>query len=177
MSIIFDPRKMLKQIAPEAKIRKMVSSRMGLKRTALAFVDRAADKDVGVLDKKAVAEVARKTVQGYQERIAKAVVAAGFEKSAGTEVKEEILDDPKQLIQRVQNEVVFQVHDKIKTQYRGERARWLPSDADEPRPEHQANYGKEYIIGEGIDGVEPGDEYGCKCGVEILVNETQLELE
>lgn len=177
MSIFFDPKDMLKKIAPAAKVKNMVSSRMGLKRSALAFVDRAADKDVGVLDKKAVADVARRTVRGYQERIAKAVVQADFDRKAGKEVKEEILDDPKQLIQRVQNEIVFQVHDKIKTQYRGQRARWLPSDAEEPRPEHQANYGKEYIIGEGINGVEPGDEFGCRCGVEILVNETSLELE
>lgn len=177
MSIVFDPKDMLKKIAPEAKIKNMVSSSMSLKRTALTFVDRAADTDVGVLDKSAVADVARKTVRGYQERIARAVVAADYERAAGTEEKNAILDDPKQLIQRVQNEVVFQVHEKIKTQYGGQRARWLPSDAEEPRPEHQANYGKEYIIGEGINGIEPGDEYGCRCGVEILVNETQLELE
>lgn len=177
MSIVFDPKTMLKKIASPAKIKRMVSSRMGLKRTALTFVDRAADSDIGVLDKKAVADVARKTMRGYQERIAKAQVDAGFEKSAGKAVAEEILDDPKQLIQRVQNEIVFQVYDKIKTQYKGQRARWLPSDAEEPRPEHQKNYGKVYIIGEGIDGVEPGDEYGCKCGVEILTNETSLELE
>lgn len=176
MSIVFDPKTMLKKIAPPSKIKRMVSSRMGLKRTALSFVDRAADSDVGVLDKKAVAEVARKTVRGYQERIAKATVDADFEKSAGAEVATEILDDPKQLIQRVQNEFVFQAQKKIQAQYKGQRARWLPSSADEPDPEHQANYGKEYIIGEGIDGEEPGDRFGCKCGVEIL-NETSLELE
>lgn len=177
MSIVFDPKTMLKKIAPPAKIKRMVSSRMGLKRTALTFVDRAADSDVGVLDKKAVAEVARKTVRGYQERIAKAQVDAGFEKAAGKAVADEILDDPKQLIQRVQNALVWQVQKKIQATYKGQRARWLPSDAEEPDPEHQRNYGKEYIIGEGINGEEPGNREGCKCGVEILTNETQLELE
>lgn len=177
MSIVFDPKSMLKKIASPSKIKRMVSSRMSLKRTALTFVDRASDSDVGVLNKKAVAEVARKTMRGYQERIAKAQVDAGFEKAAGKVVAEEILDDPKQLIQRVQNELVFQVQTKIQKQYKGERGRWLPSSAEEPDPEHQKNYGKEYIIGEGIDGEEPGDRFGCQCGVEILVNETSLELE
>lgn len=177
MSIKFLPEEMVKKIASPAKIKRMVSSKMSLKRTALSFVDRAADSDVGVLDKKAVASVVRKTISGYQERVAKATVDAGFEKEAGAEVQAAILSDPKQLIQRVQNEIVFQVHEKIKTQYAGQRARWLPSDAEEPRPEHQKNYGKEYVIGEGVDGVEPGDEWGCKCGVEILTNETQLSLE
>ncbi len=168
MSIVFDPKTMLKKIAPAAKIKRMINSRMGVKRTALSMVDAAAETEVGVLDKKAVAEVALKTVRGYQQRVEAAKTA---------ELVGQLLDDPKQLIQRVQNENVFQVYEKIKTQYKGERARWLPSDSEEPRPEHQKNYGKVYVIGEGIDGVEPGDEFGCKCGVEILTKETQLELE
>jgi len=163
---------MLKKIAPKAKIKRMVSSKLGLKRTILANIG----TDEIPIKNGTLAKIARKTLLGYKERIAQAVVDAGFEKSAGTEEKEAILDDPKQLIQRVQNEVVYQVHQGIKDKYRGQRARWLPSDADEPRPEHQKNYGKVYIIGEGIDGVEPGDEWGCKCGVEILTDETQLDL-
>lgn len=177
MSIFFDPSKMLKKIAPPNKIKKLIGPRLSVKRTALKFVDRASDLDVGVLDKSAVIDTALKVTRAYQERVAKAIVDADYDRSAGTELKAELLDDPKQLIQRVENELVFQVHEKIKEQYGGERARWLPSDSEEPRPEHQLNYGKEYIIGEGIDGVEPGDEYGCKCGVEILVNETQLALD
>jgi len=172
VSIVFDPRNMLKKVAPVAKIKRMVSSRLSVKRTILAHIG----SDEFPIDERSLAKVARNTLLGYKERIAKAVVDAGFQRSAGTEEKQAILDDPKQLIQRVQNEVVYQVHQGIKEKYSGQKARWLPSDADEPRPEHQANYGKVYIIGEGIDGVEPGDEYGCKCGVEILTDETQLDL-
>ena len=72
---------------------------------------------------------------------------------------------------------MLQVHQGIKDKYAGELARWLPSDAEEPRPEHQLNYGKTYVIGEGIGGVEPGDEYGCRCGVEILTKDAQLKLD
>lgn len=172
MSIVFDPTKMLKKVAPAAKIRRMVSARFSVKRTILAHLG----TDEIPIDKRSVGKVARNTLKGYQKRVAKAVVDAGYEKSAGSEIKAAILDDPKQLIQRVQNEIIFQVHEGIKEKYSGQKARWLPSDADEPRPEHQANYGKTYVIGEGIDGVEPGDEIGCKCGVEILTDETKLDL-
>lgn len=164
MSIIFDPRNMLKKIAPIRKVEKILSGRVTVKRTALSFLD-----DVEGIDKKQVLDVALKTVKSYKARIKAAEDAAG-------EIKAEIVDDPKLLINRVQNEIVFQMHEGIRRNYRGQRARWLPSDADEPRPEHQLNYGKEYIIGEGINGIEPGDEYGCKCGVEILDETGQLDL-
>lgn len=172
MSIIFDPKAMLRRIAPKAKIKRMVNSKMGLKRTILANIG----TDQIPIDNGSMAKVARATLEGYKERVAKATVDAGFEKEAGDQLQKEIIADPRQLIQRVQNEVVYQVHQGIKEKYGGKLARWLPSDAEEPRPEHQKNYGKTYVIGEGIDGVEPGDEYGCKCGVEILTDETTLDL-
>jgi hypothetical protein len=170
VSIVFDPAKLLKKIAPEKKVKRLLKGNLSLKKTALSFVD-----DMDFLNRKRVTDVALKTVRAYQERRAKAAADAGT-KAAGKELQAEILDDPKLLIQRVQNEVVFQVHQGIKEKYAGRRARWLPSSANEPRPEHQLNYGKEYEIGEGIDGVEPGDEYGCQCGVEILGSETKLDL-
>lgn len=172
MSIIFDPTKMLKKVAPHAKLKRMVNGRFSVKRTILSTIG---SKEFPV-DKASIGKVARKTLLGYKQRVSKAVAVDHTAKGLGDELKGQLLDDPKQLIQRVQNEVVFQVHELIRDKYGGRRARWLPSDADEPRPEHQANYGKEYIIGEGIDGVEPGDEPGCKCGVEILTDETQLDL-
>ncbi len=172
MSIIFDPKAMLKRVAPKAKIKRMVSSRMTLKRTILANIG----TDEIPIDNGSLAKVARDTLTGYQQRVAKETVENNFEKAAGNELEKKLIADPKQLIQRVQNEVVYQVHQGIQKKYGGKQARWLPSDAEEPRPEHQKNYGKIYIIGEGIDGVEPGDEPGCKCGIEILVDETQLDL-
>lgn len=172
MAIIFDPASMLRKIAPKAKIKRMVNSRMGLKRTILSNIG----TDEIPIDNGSLAKVARKTLQGYKERVAKEIAENDQEQAVGAELQAAIVSDPKQLIQRIQNEVVFQVHQGIQEKYRGQRARWLPSDADEPRPEHQLNYGKEYIIGEGIDGVEPGDEFGCRCGVEILTDDKQLDL-
>lgn len=172
MSIIFDPTKMLRRIAPVAKIKRMVSGKLSLKRTILASIG---TEEIPI-DNGSLASVARKTLSGYQERVAKEIAENDFEKAAGTALQKQIVADPKQLIQRVQNEVIFQIHNGIKEKYGGQRARWLPSSAEEPRPEHQKNYGKVYVIGEGIDGVEPGDEYGCQCGVEIITDETTLDL-
>lgn len=178
MSIIFDPKSWVKKIAPESKIKRLVKSNLTLKKAALSFASGISEADdISIkLNKKKISEVALKTVDEYQKREAKATAENDFDPQAGKELAAEIVKDPKQLIQRVQNQVVFQVHSAIKSQYAGKRARWLPSSAEEPRPEHQKNYGKYYIIGEGIDGVEPGDEWGCQCGMEIETDENQLEL-
>jgi hypothetical protein len=172
MAIVYDPKDMLKKIAPESKIKKLVSGRLTLKKAALNFVDA-----VDFIDKKAVSKIALKTIDSYQKRIANEQVEAGLEKSAGVSLEKEILANPKQLIQRVQNEVVWQIANGIKEQYGDEDAEWLPSDAEEPDPEHQLNYGKIFRISEGINGEIPGERIGCRCGMRILVKQTKLNLE
>jgi hypothetical protein len=154
--IKYEPSKLIKKIAPEKKIKKLVSSRATLKKTALSFVD-----DIDFLDKKAITKVALKTLKAYKARF----------KDDPSE-KSEVLANPLQLIQRVQNEIVLQIGDEIKTKYSGEFYIWLPSDADEPDPEHQLNYGKKFQVGE---GEQPGDRYGCRCGMQILTDDEQLE--
>lgn len=167
--ITYDPKAMLKKIAPDKKIKRMLTGNVGLKKAALSFVD-----DIEFLDKKSVSKVALKTVRSYQERIAKAQVDGGMEASAGDAVEASIVKDPKLLIARVQNEVVLQISNSIRENYEGEQYEWLPSDAEEPDPEHQLNYGKIFTVGV---GEMPGERYGCRCGMNILVKQTQLELE
>lgn len=157
MSIKYLPDKLLKKIAPVRKVENLISSRASLKKTALSFVN-----DIDFLDKKAISKVALDTIKGYKKRI-----------KEDPTIKSDLVDDPKQLIQRVQNEVVFQVQERIADEYDGEFYIWLPSDADEPDPEHQLNYGKKFQIGV---GEMPGERYGCRCGMEILVKETKLKL-
>lgn len=156
--IKYQPDKLLAKIAPETKIKKLLSSSISLKKTALSFID-----DIDFLTKKGVMSTALKVIKGYRSRI-----------KDDPEIEADILKDPKQLIQRVQNEVVFQIKESIKENYSGSRYTWLPSDADEPRPEHQLNYGMEFTIGE---GEMPGDEYGCRCGMEIITEDSSLNLE
>ncbi len=155
--IKYEPDKLLAKIAPKTKIKKLLKKNLSLKKTALRFVD-----SVDFIDKKNVADTALKVISGYKKRI-----------KDDPDVEKEILANPKQLIQRVQNEVILQISDLIKKNYGGERYIWLPSDAEEPRPEHQLNYGQEFEIG---DGEMPGDEWGCRCGMQILVADDQLEL-
>lgn len=158
MSIFYDPKELLNKIAPQKKIKKLLKSNVSLKKTALAFVD-----SFSFIDKKAVSRVALKTIKSYEDRLAADDVA-----------KSEILKDPKLLIQRVQNELVFQISNEIKTKYNGEFYEWLPSDAGEADPEHQLNYGKVFQIG---DGEMPGDRIGCRCGMNILTDQTELKLD
>jgi hypothetical protein len=162
VSIKFYPSKFIAKVAPAKKIEKVVRANLTMKQTAFKFLEAFDD----ILDVQAVTRVALKTLKGYRAR-----VKADPELEAG-----DLVDDPAQLVQRVQNEITFQIHDEIKDRYAGEFGVWLPSSAEEPRPEHQLNYGKTYQIGVGIDGVEPGDEYGCQCGVEILVDGSSLDL-
>lgn len=166
MSIVYDPKQMLKKIAPDEKIKRMVSRRLDLKRAALTFID-----SVPFIDKKAVASVTLKTLKSYRQR---RDAEMAINKDDGQLLESELAQSPMQLIQRVQNEVIFQVSQEIKAQYRGEQYEWLPSDADEPDPEHQLNYGKVFTIG---DGEMPGERIGCKCGMRILVNQSELKLE
>jgi hypothetical protein len=156
--IVYDPTKMLEKIAPAKKIKKLISSNATLKKTALTFID-----DIDFLSKKSVLDVALRTIKGYKERI-----------KEDPDVKKELTKDPKQLIQRVQNEVVLQISEKIRSNYSGEFYIWLPSSANEPDPEHQLNYGKKFQVGV---GEQPGDRYGCQCGMQILTDETKLDLE
>lgn len=158
MAITYDPNKLLQKIAPESKIKRMLTGNVTLKKSALTFVDA-----VDFIDRKSVTKVALKTVKEYKKRI-----------KADKDIKSELLDDPRHLIQRTQNEVVFQISELIKENYEGEQYEWLPSDAEEPDPEHQLNYGKIFTVG---DGEMPGERYGCRCGMNILVKQTQLELE
>ncbi len=157
MAIKYEPKKLLQKVAPKKEIKKMVSSKMTLNKTALKFVDRTE-----VISKKSVTRVALNAVKEYKKR-----------SKGDPELRADLKDDPKMLIQRVQNEVVMQISKGIKEQYHGEFYVWLPSDADEPDPEHQLNYGKTFQIG---DGEMPGERYGCRCGMNILTSDTKLEL-
>lgn len=155
--IKYEPSKLIKKMAPAKKIKAMLKKNLTLKKAALSFVS-----EVDILDKKDISTVALKTIKGYQARV-----------EANPEVEAEILANPIQLIQRVQNEVILQIKESIKTSYDGEYYTWLPSDADEPDPEHQLNYGKVFQIG---DGEMPGDRFGCRCGMEIIVPDSSLNL-
>lgn len=156
MSVVVDFSKILEKAAPQSKLKKLLKRDLSLKKTALSFVE-----EIPIISKESVTSVALNVVKGYKER--------DLDRSE----KSELSKDPKQLIQRVQNEVVLEITNAVKESYSGERYVWLASDAEEPDPEHQLNYGKIFIVGE---GEMPGERIGCRCGMEILVDENALEL-
>jgi hypothetical protein len=160
MAITYDPSKVLSKIAPRKKLKKLLTRGAKLKRTALSFV-----KDIDFLDKKKITEVAIKTVKSYEQRLEAT--------DKPKDIKKEIKKNPKLLMHRVENEVLLQITEGIKEKYRGEYYIWLPSDANEPDPEHQLKYGKKFQVGV---GEMPGERYGCRCGMQILTSDTELNI-
>jgi hypothetical protein len=163
LSILVDPTALLQKIAPKSRLKKLLNQRkMTVKKTALKLSDELP------IDKAKVVDVALKVAKTYQARL---------DLLDPTDAKAEklaIAKDPKLLVQRVQNALVFEITERVKDNYAGERYRWLPSDAEEQDPEHALNYGKIFVVG---DGEMPGERYGCRCGMEILTDETELDLE
>lgn len=167
MSIKFLPTKLLARMAPKATVEKLVTDDLTLNRAALNALTR-----LDGIKKKTLEETALKVIKGYRARY-------GDERDSGAtaaEAFDEAVNGKKQMVQRVHNAVVYELGKRVKREYHGEYAKWLPSSAVEPRPEHQLNYGKTFQIGKGINGIQPGDEYGCQCGMEILVNEEKLDI-
>lgn len=164
MAIRFLPSEFLKKAAPKKTVEKLVTQKLTLNRTAVTMLSKS-----GVLSKKKLETVALKVIKSYK-KIYGDFRDEGLSKTASVE---EALAGKKLMVQRVQNAVVFEVAEDVKREYRGEFYEWLPSDANEPDPLHQLNYGKIFQLGV---GEAPGDRYGCKCGMNILVDESQLEL-
>lgn len=164
--IRYDPNKFIKKLAPENKIEKLITPRLGFKRSVFKTLANA-----DFIDKNKVLDVVLKTINNYNKRAAQAGIDG--DKLDEKKIEKLLSSNPKQLVQRVQNAIVWQVSQEIKEKYKGEYYIWLPSDADEPDPEHQLNYGKKFQIGV---GEQPQDRYGCKCGMDILVNETELKI-
>lgn len=88
--------------------------------------------------------------------------------------KEGALNDQALLTQRIENFLVWNKVQEEKTSHKGQPYRWLPSDAQNPDPDHQLNYGKIFYEGDGHE--MPGERYGCRCGIEWLsVNDVVKE--
>lgn len=157
MAIEFDPKKILSEIIPKSKIEKLISPTGAFKRSALKFLDK-----LNFINKKDITRTALKAFNSYKKRI-----------KDEPDLEFQILKDPKLLIQRVQNDVIYQIGQEIKTKYAGEFYEWLPSDAEEPDPEHQLLYGTIRQVGV---GEQPAERFGCRCGMRILVKEETLNL-
>lgn len=165
MPIKYDPKEFLKKIAPTQKVEKLVTQKLTLNKTVLTVLEGGAD----FISKSSLQRTALKVIKQYREKYQE----LKEDDVPFSEAKDEAVNENKLLVSRVQNNVVNQIAGEIKDKYRGEYYIWLPSDADEPDPLHQLNYGKRFQIGK---GEMPGDRDGCRCGMKILVDDDELEL-
>jgi hypothetical protein len=164
MAIRFHPSTFLAKAMPKKRVERLVTQKLTLNRAAVSTL-----MESGVLKKKTLEKIALKVIRGYRQKF-------GDERRQGAskmQALESALNDKKQMVQRVQNAAVYEISQEIQDQYAGEFYEWLPSDAVEPDPLHQLNYGQVFQLGV---GEAPGDRYGCQCGMNILVHETKLEL-
>lgn len=165
MAIKYDPKAFLKKIAPARKVEKLVTKKLTLNKAVLSVLDGGAE----FISKPTLERTALTVIRSYREKVQQLI----SDDVPFDEAKEEAMNENKQLVSRVQNSVVKQIAGEIKDQYRGEYYIWLPSDAETPDPLHQLNYGQKFQIGK---GEMPGDRDGCRCGMNILVSETELDL-
>lgn len=163
--IRYEPKKLLRRVAPRRKVERLLTDRLSINRTILGMLS-----DMDVVSKRELTSMAMRTAKQYQKRV-REEIKDGATKA---EALEDVVGSKKLLVNRIQNAVVQEIAQSIKDEYRGELYIWLPSDADEPDPEHQLNYGKTFVIGE---GEMPGDRYGCRCGMHILTEDEKLQLE
>lgn len=169
MPVTFLPSQILKKLAPAAKIKKLISNRLTLNRAVLGQLS-----DNPIMSKKAVEKVALKVLKDYKSRYADEIEAGASQ----AEALGDTLGGRELLINRVQNSIVYETGQEVKRLYEGNKYEWLPSDAEIPDPLHQLNYGKIFTVGEGdANGEDPGDRYGCKCGMRILTEDDELYLD
>lgn len=164
MPIVYLPSKLLKTMAPAIKAKALVTNRLTVNQVALRSLART-----GILKKDTLEDIALNVINQYKDR-KEVEIDDGATVSEATEIA---LNDKALMVQRVQNAAVQQITKKVKVNYGGEDYIWLPSDADEPDPVHQLNYGLRFTVGV---GEAPGDRYGCQCGMKILTDEDTLEL-
>jgi hypothetical protein len=166
MTIKYQPKKILSRMASKGKIERLVTENLTLNRAVLDALESS-----GVLGRKELQYVGLGVIKDYRERAERLTEDDGITK---TEAREEVLENKKLLVQRVQNATVAKITQTVKAKYHGEFYIWLPSTARVPDEKHKKKYGKRFQLGK---GEAPGDRHGCMCGMEILVSANRLVLD
>jgi hypothetical protein len=163
----YEPSKLLKKLKLDDRALDLMTPNMAINRSALKALDQ-----FGVLPRETAENVALKVIKEYRAKAAE-LRAEGATKA---EAIEEATNGGRKLAARVQSAVLHEQTQVIKRAYRGEFYEWLASTAETPREEHVANYGKIFQLGVGDDeGNDPGDLWGCQCGMRIITDDTPEE--
>lgn len=153
MSIKYEPSKLIRKLKLKKRAARLITEDLSVSRTALRSLT-----EFGVLPKKTAEVVALRVIKNQK--------GSGNDVGAAKQA----------VVSRIQSAVLHEQTRTIQKAYRGEFYRWLPSVANDPRPEHEKNYGKIFQVGVGDDeGNDPGDLPNCQCGMEILVDDNQEE--
>lgn len=155
----FIPGRWLEKIFPKGIEKSgLLSDNLEIKKRYLQALVRA----TSLSGREITAEV-YKTVDFYEQKEA-ALKAAGVKA-----FKQEALNGQELLKARLKNFLVYSEIQRQRKEHKGRMYRWLPSNANEPDPEHQLLYGHIFREGEGDkDGNMPGERWGCQCGIEWL---------
>ncbi len=167
MSIKYEPSKLIKKLRLKDRAKDLVTPNLALNRSAVKSL-----ADFGVLPRKTLEDVALKVIKDYRSKAAD----LRDEGATKSEAIDEATNEAALMQSRVQSAALHEQTKVIKKAYRGEFYRWLKSTAVHPRVEHKRNYGKVFQLGVGDrDGNDPGDLFGCQCGMEILTDDNTEE--
>ena len=157
----FYPDRFLKQVMPKSFYsQNLVDKDFDLKKNALKAINRTR-----TITGRPIDTTVYNVLSQYEQKY-KGLIADG---ESSTQAFNEAVNNSALLRQRIEQAVVYDEIQNLKTQHAGEFYRWLPSSAANPDPEHQLLYGKIFRVGEGDkNGNMPGERYGCQCGIEWL---------
>jgi hypothetical protein len=117
----------------------------------------------GIIKKREFLKTVSNVIKTYKVR------AHEMERSGVRAYKTEAINDEVLLKQRVEDSLLYAQMQTEKEDHEGDFYRWLPSDADNPDPEHALLYGKIFKVGDGDkDGNMPMERFGCRCAIEWL---------
>lgn len=159
MAEVFYPDQFLKRTFPKSfYTQQLVNRGFNLKNTAKRYLQKAyvvAGRELEV------------TIDNVLDQYAAKAIDLRAESKRGFFAK--AVNDDNLLRTRIENVVIqSQVGELIK-EHEDEWYEWLPSDAEEPDPEHQLLYGQIFRVGEGdAEGNMPGQRFGCRCGIRWL---------
>lgn len=159
----FYPDRFLKQVMPKSFYsQNLVDKDFDLKKNALKAINRAR-----TITGRPIDTTVYNVLSQYEQKY-KGLIAEG---ESSTQAFNEAVNNSALLRQRIEQAVVYDEIQNLKTQHAGEFYRWLPSSAANPDPEHQLLYGKIFRVGDGDkNGNMPGERYGCQCGIEWITD-------
>lgn len=164
----FYPDRFLKQVMPKSFYsQNLVDKDFDLKKNALKAINRAR-----TITGRPIDTTVYNVLSQYEQKY-KGLIAEG---ESSTQAFNEAVNNSALLRQRIEQAVVYDEIQNLKTQHAGEFYRWLPSSAANPDPEHQLLYGKIFRVGDGDKNHNmPGERYGCQCGIEWIDSDTAFK--